>query len=89
MSKTILVVDDKKSLRDLVMNINVQASKLYHLAIRKCSRATLARVNEKQPASLYGAVFSKLLTKCRQYSPKHRFKFNGKLYLLDAKTSSE
>ena len=74
----------RKSLRDLVMNVSAQTNKLYHLAIKPCSRATLARVNEKQPASLYEAVFHKLLNKCHQFAPKHRFKFNGKLYLLDA-----
>jgi hypothetical protein len=47
----------RKSLRDLVMNVAAQRNKLYHLAIRSCSRATLARVNEKQPASLYEAIF--------------------------------
>jgi hypothetical protein len=74
----------RKSLRDLVMNVGAQTNKLYHLAIKPCSRATLARVNEKQPAGLYEAVFHKLLSRCRQFAPKHRFKFNGKLYLLDA-----
>ena len=74
----------RKSLRDLVMNVDAQTNKLYHLAIKPCSRATLARVNEKQPAGLYEAVFHKLLSRCRQFAPKHRFKLNGKLYLLDA-----
>jgi len=74
----------RKSLRDLVMNVTAQTNKLYHLAIRPCSRATLARVNEQQPAELYEAVFHKLLQKTRQFAPKHRFKFSGKLYLLDA-----
>jgi hypothetical protein len=74
----------RKSLRDLVMNVAAQTNKLYHLAIKPCSRATLARVNEQQPAELYEAVFHKLLQKTRQFAPKHRFKFSGKLYLLDA-----
>ncbi|MGI6657325.1 MAG: IS4 family transposase [Desulfobulbus sp.] len=74
----------RASLRDLVMNIAAQSPKLYHLGIKPCSRATLARVNEQQPASLYEAIFHKLLQQCRQFAPKHRFKFNGKLYLLDA-----
>ncbi len=62
----------------------VQKNKLYHLGIKFCSRATLARVNEQQPASLYEAIFRKLLKQCRQLAPKHKFKFKGKLYLLDA-----
>ncbi len=74
----------RASLRDLIMNLAAQSSKLYHLGIELCSRATLARVNEQQPASLYEAVFHKLLQQCRQFAPRHRFKFNGKLYLLDA-----
>jgi hypothetical protein len=74
----------RKSLRDLVMNVSAQTHKLYHLAIKPCSRATLARVNEKQPANLYETVFLKLLQRCHQFAPKHRFKFNGRLYLLDA-----
>ena len=36
----------RKSLRDLVMNVTTQSSNLYHLALKPCSRATLARVNE-------------------------------------------
>jgi len=74
----------RQSLRDLVMNVTAQTSRLYHLGIKRCSRATLARANEQQPASLYEKIFVKLLRQCRQFAPKHRFKFNGKLYLLDA-----
>ena len=76
----------RKSLRDIVMNVGAQSSKIYHLGIKLCSRATLARVNEKQPASLYEAVFFKLLERCHQFAPGHRFKFKNKLYLLDATT---
>jgi len=74
----------RKSLRDVVMNVAAQSSKLYHLGIKKCSRATLARVNEQQPATLYEALFHKLLQQCRVLAPRHRFKFNGRVYLLDA-----
>jgi len=76
----------RKSLRDLVMNVSAQANKLYHLAIRPFSRATLARVNENQPASLYEAVFYKLLGRCHMVAPGHRFKFKNKLILLDTTT---
>lgn len=74
----------RKSLPDLVMNVSAQTSKFYHLALKPCSRATLARVNEQQPAELYQAVFYKLLHRCHQFAPRHKFKFKGKLYLLDA-----
>ncbi len=49
----------RAGLRDLVMNRAAQSSKLYHLGIEPCSRASLAKVNEQQPAALYEAVFHK------------------------------
>jgi len=76
----------RQSLRDIVMNVTAQSSKFYHLAIKPFSRATLARVNEQQPATLFEALFFKLLERCRQVSPGHRFKFKNKLYLLDTTT---
>ena len=79
-------LSSRKSLRDLTDNIKAQANKLYHLGMRKTSRATLARVNNKQPAELYRAMFYKLLERCQQYAPKHKFKFKGKLLLLDSTT---
>ena len=78
----------RQSLRDIVMSVSAQSNKLYHLAIKikPFSRATLARVNEQQPATLYETLFFKLLDRCREVSPGHRFKFKNKLYLLDTTT---
>jgi len=64
----------RKSLRDIAPNLAIQKNKLYHPGLRKTSRATLARVNENQPYSLYEALFQKLLTPCKHYSPGHKFK---------------
>jgi len=86
MSMFIGQLSGRKSLRDIVMNVSAQSSKLYHLAIKPFSRATLARVNEQQPAALYERLFFKLLGRCREVSPGHRFKFKNKLYLLDTTT---
>ncbi len=76
----------RKSLRDIVDNLKAQQRRLYHLGMKPTSRATLARVNEKQPASLYQAIFSELLKKCQMVSPGHKFSFKNKLYLLDTTT---
>lgn len=76
----------RKSLRDITDNLKAQNAKLYHLGMKPTSRATLARVNEQQPASLYEALFFRLLEKCRQVSPGHRFSFSNKLFLLDTTT---
>jgi hypothetical protein len=54
--------------------------------MKPTSRATLARVNEQQPASLYQAIFSELFAQCQRVAPDHKFSFSGKLYLLDTTT---
>ncbi|BCO08951.1 hypothetical protein GF1_13270 [Desulfolithobacter dissulfuricans] len=36
-------ISGRKSLRDLVMNVNAQQNKVYHPGIKPCSRATLAQ----------------------------------------------
>jgi len=74
----------RKSLRDLVENLAAQKNKLYHLGLRITSRATLARVNENQPHSLYEALFQRLLARCQYHSPGHQFKLKNKIYLLDS-----
>ena len=76
----------RKSLRDITDNLKAQGKRLYHLGMKPTSRATLARVNEQQPASLYQLVFNQLLSQCQRVAPKHRFSFKSKLYLLDTTT---
>lgn len=73
----------RKSLRDITDNLKAKQSRLYHLGMKPTSRATLARVNERQPASLYGIMFGNLLSKCQQIAPCHKFSFKSKLFLLD------
>jgi hypothetical protein len=86
LAMTIAQLTSRKSLRDLVDNIAVQKNRLYHLGMRPTSRATLARVNEQQPYQTYRDTFFQLLHKCQAQSPGHKFKFKGKMYLLDATT---
>lgn len=79
-------LSSRNSLRDVIANIKAQMNKLYHLGMRLPSRATLARVNEKQPHTLYEMMFYKLFERCQQFAPKNKFKIGGKVYLLDATT---
>lgn len=74
----------RKSLRDITDNLKAQDKRLYHLGMKSTTKATLARVNAEQPATLYQMLFAKLLRRCQQVAPKHTFSFEGKLYLLDA-----
>jgi len=74
----------RKSLRDITDNLKAQGKRFYHLGMKRTTKPTLARVNAEQPASLYQALFTRLLNRCQLAAPKHRFSFEGKLYLLDA-----
>ena len=76
----------RTSLRDVVSNLSAQAAKLYHLGAALVSRSSLARVNEKQPYTLYEQLAGKLLSQCQAHAPRHGFRFKNKLYSLDAST---
>lgn len=74
----------RQSLRDIQSNLEAQQHKLYHLGAKPIARTTLARLNEKQPAELYEALFYKLLARCKSQPGKHKFRFKNPLYSLDA-----
>lgn len=74
----------RSSLRDIVHSFAAQARKLYHLGGGRVTRSSLSRVNEQQPASLFEAVFGRLLSRCQSVAPSHGRRFKAKLYSLDA-----
>lgn len=76
----------RRSLRDIISNLNAQIASLYHLGAQAVTRSTLARVNEQQPHELYEALFGKLYQQCSGQAPGHGFRFKNKLYSLDAST---
>jgi putative transposase len=81
---TVAQLTGRCSLRDIVTNLKAQTHKLYHLGCRPVSRSSLARVNEQQPATLFEAVFGRLLSRCQAAAPHHGRRFKAKLYSLDA-----
>jgi len=76
----------RRSLRDIVSNLDAQRASLYHLGSGQVTRSTLARVNEQQPCEFYEALFGKLYDQCKVLAPRHRFRFKNQLYSLDAST---
>ncbi|WP_163830996.1 IS4 family transposase [Spartinivicinus ruber] len=74
----------RNSLRDIIDHLSIQQHKRYHHGIGNITRSSLARVNEQQPATLYEALFYKLLNKCHHHRPGHKFRFKNPLYSLDA-----
>ena len=74
----------RHSLRDIESNMHAQSTRLYHLGAQPVPRSSLARLNEKQPYTMYEALFNQLYSRCQKLAPKHRFRFKNKLYSLDA-----
>jgi putative transposase len=74
----------RQSLRDIEANMNAQNHHRYHLGVRKIAKSSLARVNEKQPHTLYEALFEKLVKRCQGVSPQHKFRFKNPLFSLDS-----
>lgn len=76
----------RTSLRDVESNLSAQAHRLNALGCTPLARSTLARLNEDKPYTLYEALFGQLLQRCQSLAPGHGFRFNNKLYSLDAST---
>ncbi len=74
----------RQSLRDIEANMNAQEKHHYHLGCCRISKSSLARVNEKQPYTLYEALFAKLVARCQGPAPKHKFRFKNPLISLDS-----
>lgn len=74
----------RQSLRDIEANMNAQSAHRYHLGVGKIAKSSLARVNEKQPYTLYEALFEKLVKRCHLVSPSHKFRFKNPLFSLDS-----
>jgi len=81
---TMSQISGRQSLRDIQSNLESHKHKLYHLGAKPIARSTLARLNEKQPAELYKALFYKLLHQCKNQPGSHKFRFKNPLYSLDA-----
>ena len=81
-----LQITGRNSIRDVIENLKVQASKLFHIGTQTMSRSSLSRINNDQPWELYQALFYKILARCQPISGKHSFRFYNKLYSMDAST---
>lgn len=77
----------KQSLRDIQNGLAAQGSNLYHLGLPAgVKRSTLADANKKRPCALFENMFYALVERCRDVTPKHKFRFKNPLYAFDATT---
>lgn len=74
----------KDSLRDIEHGLSVNDSRLYHLGLHSVKRSTLSDANQRRGHKIFEDLFYKTLDRCKDFTPKHKFKFKNPLYSLDA-----
>jgi len=74
----------KNSLRDIETGLKMQQNSWYHLGLTNAVRSTISYTNSKKPYQIAQNTFYHLLTQCRDFAPKHKFRFKNPLYTLDA-----
>jgi hypothetical protein len=79
-------ITGKDSLRDIETGLQVQSARWYHLGFSGVRRSTLADANAKRDYRVFEDTFYRLLDRCRDLTPKHRFRFKNPLYTIDATT---
>ncbi len=77
-------VSGKDSLRDIQNSLTAQSYKLYHIGLPSVKRSTLADANQTRSYFIYEQLFYKILERCKDVTPKHKFKFKNPLYAIDA-----
>lgn len=73
-----------KSLREIETGLRVQAGKWYHLGLRSVSRSTISDSNGKRDWRIWEGLFYRTLSRCRDLTPGHKFRFKNPLYALDS-----
>lgn len=79
-------ITQKDSLRDIETGLGTQSGRWYHLGFRGVHRSTFSDANTKRDYRIFEDMFYHLLTRCRDLTPKHRFRFRNPLYTIDATT---
>lgn len=77
----------KQSLRDIENSIAVQGAKLYHIGLPEgVKRSTLSDANKSRSSAVFENLFYAMLDRCKDITPKHKFRFKNPLYAFDATT---
>lgn len=74
----------RSSLRDIEATLASQQHLGYHLGSAAVKRSSLSRANRSLDYRFYESLFSMLYSLCQNRPGKHRFRFKGKLFSLDA-----
>ncbi|MCL5023314.1 MAG: IS4 family transposase [Nitrospirae bacterium] len=76
----------KDSLRDIATGFSAHAARWYHLGLTGIHKSTLSDANANRAYQIFEEVFYHLLSRCKNLTPKHKFRFKNPLYTIDAST---
>jgi hypothetical protein len=79
-------IKQKDSLRDIVTGLSAHAARWYHLGLTGIYKSTLCDANAKRDYRIFEGLFYHLLARCKNLTPKHKFRFKNPLYTIDAST---
>lgn len=79
-------VTQKNSLRDIVTGLSAHVPRWYHIGLTGVHKSTLSDANTNRDARIFEDLFYHLLSRCRNLTTKHRFRFKNPLYTIDATT---
>lgn len=79
-------ITQKDSLRDIETGLLAQSSRWYHLGLSGVHKSTLSDANTKRDYRIFEETFYHLLARCKDLTPKHKFRFKNPLYTIDATT---
>lgn len=76
----------KDSLREIETGLAAQSNRWYHLGLTRVCRSTLADANNRRDYRIFEDLFYCLLKRCKDLTPKHKFRFKNALHSIDATT---
>ena len=79
-------ITQKDSLRDIVTGLSAHAARWYHLGLTGIHKSTLSDANARRDYRMFEGLFYHLLARCKNQTPKHKFRFKNPLYTIDAST---
>lgn len=75
---------NKNSLRDITTGLRTHQDHWYHIGFKDIRRSTLSYAMNKRDYRIFEEIFYSLLSRCKDLTPKHKFRFKNPLYSIDA-----
>lgn len=77
-------ISGKQSLRDIETGLKVHHQDWYHIGLKNVSRSQLSYANQRRNYEIFQHLYYHLFSRCQSLTPKHKFRFNNPLHILDS-----